>query len=56
MKLCTPCHRPITRGHCGSQPSGARCLVCRTAELLRDFRYPASAVGQRQLRESKGER
>lgn len=35
---CTICHRPLRTGGTGNT-SNARCLICRTARLMRGWRY-----------------
>jgi len=48
------CGRPVQAGRSGSQTSHDRtCLICMTNALLKDWRYPASAEGQRAWREKK---
>lgn len=48
MKLCNTCGQPVTRGHSGSDTTAAaRCLVCRTAEVMRGF-----PTKQRELRDA----
>ena len=38
-RLCSSCGRPITRGDTGNGGAWQRCLVCRVAADLADWRY-----------------
>lgn len=38
MKLCRDCGRPVTTGGAAARKN-TRCLICRTAQLMRGWRY-----------------
>ena len=46
-RLCSSCGRPITRGDTGNGGAWQRCLVCRVAADLADWRYVAPNAEQR---------
>lgn len=57
MNTCTTCGKPVNRGGgAGGSHNVTRCLICRTAETMRGWRYPASTISQRKLREKKATR
>ena len=48
MRTCTTCGKSINRGSTAAHQGHARCLVCLTAEVMRDWRYlPRYAYRQR---------
>lgn len=55
MNHCISCGRHVSRGRTHTDTHAVRCLVCATAQALRDWRFE-TAVMKLRKQDTKGER